>query len=220
MATKTKEEILEKVKNYCEKHSYKFPEKNVNRFVDELTERFKDVDDADFDEKWKDVEYTIKQSFHFMCGKAAELANEFEETKTKLNNEISELKREKITKTTLKDNEDKTKLLDELGVSHDVLKEITSEHLKKKENEKLLNHTNEVIKKAISNIPDGHSEALKKFAAGRLFNGELDNDAKNLSDTYLEFIKDAPDVTIQGSIGGGDLKNPMMNLYKSYKEEG
>ena len=218
MAQKTKEELLEKTNEYCEKNSYKFPEKNVERFIDELTEHFKNVDDANFEDEWKKVEYTIKQSYHFMCGKAAELANEFKEKEKKLINEISELKREKITKTP-KDNEDKTKLLDELGVNPDVLKEITSEHLKKKETEKLLNHTNEVIKKAISNVPDGHSESLKKFANGRIFNGDLETDAKNLSDAYIEFIKDSPDVSIKGSAGGGDQKNPMSNLYKSHKEQ-
>jgi len=214
----SKEQILNKVTEFCNKGKFNFTATSLDKFSEESVKLF-DAPDAKEEDVYSSLENQLTTSYKMMSSGLAAVSETHRKEKTALEAQIAELKKTQ-TQTTppitpQPEKPDVAEALKSLGLDADELKKMIEMKKSNEANEKIIAHTKSVIEGALKNVPESRKDDFNRFVIGRAFYGSLEDDVKKLNSDFKESIKDYDDIDIEVGGGSADEKAKYANLYSA-----
>lgn len=217
----TKEQILNRITEYCNKGNFNFTAKSLEKFSEESVKLF-DVENAVENDVYASLENQLNISFKMMSSSLAAAAETYKQEKTVLETKIAELSKQPAgkepapqpTPNPQTEKPDVAEELKKLGIDVETLKSIQMQKQNDLAKETTDAHRKNVIAKAEINVPQSFKEQFKKFSKfSQIQNsGNIDNDAILLNKDFVEFIKDSDDIDIEAGVGQQDEKAKYSNI--------
>jgi len=213
----TKEQILNKVTEICNKGNFNFTAVSIDKLCDGYVKRF-DVENVKEDDVYSSIKNELESSYKLMSSKLAEETQKLNTEKSELEKQLSELQKQNKptqpqtqTQTTTTQQQPQTQekpdvaeALKSLGLDAEELKKLIESKKSNEENERIVQHTKDVFENALKNVPEKLKDDFKRFSIGRTFSGKLESDVVKLNNDFKESIKDLEDIDIETGGGSAD----------------